>query len=152
MATEIIVALIGCAGSAAGAFCGILVNTKLTTYRLEQLEKKVDKHNTVIERTFKLEEAQAVMQEQIKVANHRIGDIYKDEENIKAILAEHMISPVKFSKCLETMLKMGIDTFVEIGPGKTLSGFVKRIKTEKEIKIYNICDVKSLENTLKEIN
>ncbi|MFR2605584.1 MAG: hypothetical protein ACLTAX_10485 [Waltera sp.] len=40
MATEIIVALIGCAGSAAGAFCGILVNTKLTTYRLEQLEKR----------------------------------------------------------------------------------------------------------------
>ena len=87
-----------------------------------------------------------------KVVKNINGDIYKDEENIKAILAEHMISPVKFSKCLETMLKMGIDTFVEIGPGKTLSGFVKRIKTEREIKIYNICDVKSLENTLKEIN
>lgn len=87
-----------------------------------------------------------------KVVKNINGDIYKDEENIKDILAEHMISPVKFSKCIETMLKMGIDTFVEIGPGKTLSGFVKRIKTEKEIKIYNICDVKSLENTLKEIN
>lgn len=87
-----------------------------------------------------------------KVVKNINGDIYKDEENIKDILAEHMISPVKFSKCLETMLKMGIDTFVEIGPGKTLSGFVKRMKTEKEIKIYNICDVKSLENTLKEIN
>lgn len=87
-----------------------------------------------------------------KVVKNINGNIYKDEENIKDILAEHMISPVKFSKCLETMLKMGIDTFVEIGPGKTLSGFVKRIKTEKEIKIYNICDVKSLENTLKEIN
>ena len=87
-----------------------------------------------------------------KVVKNINGDIYKDEENIKAILAEHMISPVKFSKCLETMLKMGLDTFVEIGPGQTLSGFVKRIKTEKEIKIYNICDVKSLENTLKEIN
>lgn len=87
-----------------------------------------------------------------KVVKNINGDIYKDEENIKAILAEHMISPVKFSKCLETMLKMEIDTFVEIGPGKTLSGFVKRMKTEKEIKIYNICDVKSLENTLKEIN
>ena len=62
-----------------------------------------------------------------------------------------MISPVKFSKCLETMLKMGIDTFVEIGPGKTLSGFVKKNKNRKN-KIYNICDVKSLENTLKEIN
>lgn len=87
-----------------------------------------------------------------KVVKNINGDIYKDEENIKDILAEHMISPVKFSKCLETMLKMGIDTFVEIGPGKTLSGFVKRMKTEKEIKIYNICDVKSLEITLKEIN
>lgn len=87
-----------------------------------------------------------------KVVKNIDGNIYKDEENIKDILAEHMISPVKFSKCLETMLKMGIDTFIEIGPGKTLSGFVKRIKTEKEIKIYNICDVKSLENTLKEIN
>ena len=87
-----------------------------------------------------------------KVVKNINGDIYKNEENIKDILAEHMISPVKFSKCLETMLKMGIDTFVEIGPGKTLSGFLKRIKTEKEIKIYNICDVKSLENTLKEIN
>lgn len=87
-----------------------------------------------------------------KVVKNIDGDIYKDEENIKDILAEHMISSVKFSKCLETMLKMGIDTFVEIGPGKTLSGFVKRMKTEKEIKIYNICDVKSLENTLKEIN
>ena len=87
-----------------------------------------------------------------KIKKNINGDIYKDEENIKDILAEHMISPVKFSKCLETMLKMEIDTFVEIGPGKTLSGFVKRMKTEKEIKIYNICDVKSLENTLKEIN
>ena len=48
-----------------------------------------------------------------KVVKNINGDIYKDEENIKDILAEHMISPVKFSKCLETMLKMGIDTFVE---------------------------------------
>lgn len=67
-----------------------------------------------------------------KVVKNINGDIYKDEENIKDILAEHMISPVKFSKCLETMLKMGIDTFVEIGPGKTLSGFVKRIKQKKK--------------------
>jgi hypothetical protein len=40
-----------------------------------QLEKKVEKHNTVIERTYKLEEIQAVMQEQIRVANHRIQDL-----------------------------------------------------------------------------
>lgn len=73
--TEVIVALIALVGSAIGTFGGIVTSTKLTTYRIEQLEKKVDKHNTVIERTFKLEEAQAVMQEQISVANHRIKDL-----------------------------------------------------------------------------
>ncbi|MGL6219999.1 MAG: hypothetical protein ACRC36_18295 [Lacrimispora sphenoides] len=75
MPTEITIALIGLVGSALGTFTGILASSKLTNYRLEQLEKKVDKHNTVIERTFKLEEGQAVMQEQLKVANHRIADI-----------------------------------------------------------------------------
>lgn len=68
MTTEIIVSLITMLGSAIGAFAGIMVNGKLTNYRIEQLEKKVDKHNTVIERTFKLEE-------QMKVANHRIQDL-----------------------------------------------------------------------------
>ena len=78
--TDIMVALIGLAGSAFGAFICVLASAKLTNYRIEQLEKKVDKHNTVIERTYKLEEAQAVIQEQIKVANHRIGDLEKERE------------------------------------------------------------------------
>lgn len=55
MKTEIIVALLGLLGSALGTFAGILVNSKLTSYRIEQLEKKVDKHNSVIERTTELE-------------------------------------------------------------------------------------------------
>ncbi|WP_320971347.1 hypothetical protein [Enterocloster bolteae] len=80
MPTEVMVALIGLLGSAAGTFTGIMVSAKLTAYRLSELEKKVEKHNTVIERTYKLEEAQAVMQEQIKVANHRIGDLEKERE------------------------------------------------------------------------
>ncbi|MFV0239161.1 MAG: hypothetical protein ACK5H4_03850 [Lacrimispora sphenoides] len=75
MPTEIMVALISLAGSGVGAFVGILASAKLTNYRLEQLEKKVDKHNTVIERTYKLEEGQAVIQEQIKVVNHRVADL-----------------------------------------------------------------------------
>lgn len=75
METEVIVSLITLAGSALGTFCGIAVNSKLTNYRLAQLEKKVDKHNTVVERTYKLEEEQAVLTEQIKVANHRIQDL-----------------------------------------------------------------------------
>lgn len=81
MPAEIAVALITLAGSGFGAFAGILTSAKLTSYRLEQLEKKVDKHNTVIERTYKLEEIQAVMQEQIKVVNHRVEDLEKERED-----------------------------------------------------------------------
>ena len=79
MQTEVLIALIGLTGSAVGTFAGILTAAKLTNYRIGQLEKKVDKHNTVIERTFKLEEAQAVIQEQIKVVNHRISDLENKE-------------------------------------------------------------------------
>lgn len=68
MATEIIISLITLLGSALGTFGGIFVNSKLTAYRIEQLEKKQDKHNAVIERTYRLEE-------QMKVANHRIDDL-----------------------------------------------------------------------------
>lgn len=68
MPTEIMVALIGLAGSGIGTFAGIVASSKLTNYRIGQLEKKVDKHNTVIERTF-------ILEEQMKVANHRIADL-----------------------------------------------------------------------------
>ena len=47
----------------------------LIEYKLEELTKKVEKHNNVIERTYKLEEATHIQEEQIKVANHRISDL-----------------------------------------------------------------------------
>lgn len=55
MTEPIIVALIGLSGSAFGSLVGILASQKLTQYRLQKLEEKVDKHNNVIERTYKLE-------------------------------------------------------------------------------------------------
>ena len=79
MPSEIVVALLSMAGTAIGSISGVMAANKLTNYRIEQLEKKVDKHNTVIERTFKLEEAQAVLTEQIKVANHRIEDLERED-------------------------------------------------------------------------
>lgn len=51
----------------------------LLEYRLKKLEEKVDKHNGVIERTYKLEQDNAVIAEQIKVANHRIEDLEKEK-------------------------------------------------------------------------
>ena len=68
-------ALIGLIGSGAGTFGGILVSSRLTQYRLEQLEKKVEVHNKVIERVYRLEERTELQEEKIKVANHRIGDL-----------------------------------------------------------------------------
>ena len=75
MSETILGALIGLAGSGAGAFGGILVSSKLTQYRLEQLERKVEVHNQVIDRVYKLEERTEVQEEKIKVANRRIGDL-----------------------------------------------------------------------------
>ena len=80
MNTEIIVVLIASGGGLLGSLVGVIASSKLTTYRIQQLENKVEKHNTVIERTYKLEENQAVMEEQIKVANHRIADLENGKE------------------------------------------------------------------------
>lgn len=81
-----------------------------------------------------------------KVIKNIDGKPYESQDNVKEILANHIINPVRFAEGLQTMIDMGIDTFVEIGPGKTLSGFVKR--TSKDVKIFNINNVESLENTI----
>ena len=72
MEPEIVVSLITLLGSALGTFGGIFVNSKLTAYRIEQLEKKQDKHNAVIERTYKLEEESVLQDEKIKSNERRI--------------------------------------------------------------------------------
>ncbi len=79
------------------------------------------------------------------------GTEYKETDDIRDILAKHIISSVKFTAVLQKMLDMGVDTFIEVGPGKTLSGFIKKMPTEKEIKILNICNCETLENVLKEV-
>lgn len=55
MTTEVIVALLGLLGTLSGSFLGVMAASKLTNYRLAQLEEKVNKHNNVIERTYRLE-------------------------------------------------------------------------------------------------
>ena len=75
MSDAVVVALIGLLGSGAGAFGGVLISSKLTQYRLEQLERKVEVHNQVIDRVYKLEERTELQDEKIKVANNRIEDL-----------------------------------------------------------------------------
>ncbi|MCI9156418.1 MAG: hypothetical protein HFF44_05670 [Lawsonibacter sp.] len=80
MSDAVVVALIGLCGSGAGSLFGVLMSSKLTQYRLEQLEKRVQAHNNLIERTYKLEERTELQEEKIKVANHRIDDLAKRSE------------------------------------------------------------------------
>lgn len=65
MTETVIVAILSLFGTLVGSLFGILAANKLTNYRIEQLEKKVEKHNSVIERVYKLEKHEAVIEEEI---------------------------------------------------------------------------------------
>lgn len=80
MSETVIVALLSLLGSLGGTLGGILVSNKLTNFRLERLEKQVQAHNNLVERTYHIEGEMDVLHEQIKVANHRIGDLEHKEE------------------------------------------------------------------------
>ena len=84
----ILVALIGAAASIIGSVMTMRASAKkaaeqasLTIYRIDQLESKVNKHNELIERTYRLEEAAHVYEEKVKVINHRIDDIERSISN-----------------------------------------------------------------------
>ncbi len=112
------------------------------TEKLVESSKALEKELNLIEiHKFKTE-----------VVKNIDGKIYTEKDNVKEILAKHIINPVRFSTTISTMLDRGIDTFVEIGPGRTLSGFVKRSKGDKDLNILNINDVKSLNETINFLN
>lgn len=75
MPAEVITAALSLVGTLVGTLGGIALSSNLTNYRIEQLEKKVEKHNNLITRTYKLEQEFVVMDEKVKVANHRIDDL-----------------------------------------------------------------------------
>ena len=79
VSAEIIIAGLSLLGTLAGTAGGIIVSGKLVNYRIEQLEKKVEKHNNLITRTFRLEQAVALLDERVRVANHRNSDLEKEE-------------------------------------------------------------------------
>lgn len=79
MTDVVIVGVLSLAGTLIGSLMGIMAANKLTNYRIAQLEIKVDKHNTVVERTYKLEKNEELFAEKLRVANHRIDDLEKGD-------------------------------------------------------------------------
>ena len=68
MDSNVLVALLSLLGTLLGSLAGVLTSSKLTNYRLPQLEQKVDRHNSFSERI-------PLLEEKLKVVNHRIGDL-----------------------------------------------------------------------------
>lgn len=88
---DIIITIISCAFTLAGVIITVIAgnketskhvqeHTELTLYRIEQLEKKQDKHNTLIERMYNVEDRVGLIEERQKVANHRIDDLEKKKD------------------------------------------------------------------------
>nr|WP_207745926.1 ACP S-malonyltransferase [Clostridium sp. D53t1_180928_C8] len=87
----------------------------------------------------------------IKTITNVTADFINDKTEIKPLLINQVKSSVRWSETIEKMIDEGIDTFIEIGPLKTLSSFVREISKEKktDVKIFNVEDLKSLNKTLE---
>lgn len=83
---------------------------------------------------------------QVPIISNVIADYIERKEVIRELLRKQVMYPILWTKCIFKMLQEGVDTFIEIGPGKVLSGFLKKIN--KDLVISNVEDLKSLHNTL----
>ena len=88
----------------------------------------------------------AVKPMNIPVVTNVTGKIIESEADIKDLLVKQVSTSVLWEDCVRTLIEKGVDTFIEIGPGKVLSGFIKKI--DKEVRILNVEDKASLDNTI----
>lgn len=83
----------------------------------------------------------------IPYAANVTAEYVTEAEPIKRLLMEQVSSSVRWQQSVETMLKDGVDTFIEIGPGRTLAGFVKKIS--RDVKIWNVGTLEDIEKTVE---
>ena len=123
-----------------GAKRTIKLNTSgpFHTIKLEKAKQAYEKE---------LENIKFNVNSKVKVIKNIDGTYYSEKDNIKEILANHIISPVRFDKAIKLMEEENVEEYVEIGPGRTLTGFVK--KENKEANTFNINNLESLEKFLE---
>ena len=80
---------------------------------------------------------------QIPYLSNVTGDYVTDKAQVKELLKKQVASSVKWQQSVERMIADGVDTFIEIGPGKTLAGFMRKIN--RDVKVYNIEKIEDLE-------
>jgi [acyl-carrier-protein] S-malonyltransferase len=83
----------------------------------------------------------------IPVITNLTGDIVADKNDVIDILTKQVMNSVRWQQSVEKLIELGVDTFVEMGPGKTLSSFVKKTAKQvgKEVAVYNVEDMKTFE-------
>jgi len=88
-----------------------------------------------------------------KVIANTTAKYIDDKEEFRTILRDQVMNSVKWEQTIRLMIEDGVETFVEIGPGKTLSGFVKMVMRDLgiKVKVLNVEDIKSLERTLNKL-
>lgn len=106
--------------------------------------------------TEKLTEAKENLRKELEKANFRNFEIpviknidgteYSKDNDMVEFLSNHIVSPVRWKESVEYMISSGVDTFIELGPGKTLSGFVKKIS--KDVNVFNIENEETLNKVL----
>jgi [acyl-carrier-protein] S-malonyltransferase len=77
------------------------------------------------------------------------GEYVTDSRETKALLASQISSSVRWQQSVEKMIAEGVDTFVEIGPGKTLAGFLRKI--DRSVQVYNIQTVEDMETVVSQL-
>ena len=108
--------------------------------------------------TIKLEKAKELFEKElekiefkepkknIKVIKNLDGSYYQENDNIKEILAKHLVSPVRFDKAIKRMMDEGVTRFIEVGPGRALTNFIKKEQKDREVELFAVGDEKSLSN------
>ena len=85
---------------------------------------------------------------QIPYVTNVTAEFVNDHQKIRSLLAKQISSPVKWQQSVEEMIAEGVDTFVEIGPGKTLAGFMRKIN--RNVKVYNVQTIEDIEKVVQE--
>ena len=88
----------------------------------------------------------ALSELQIPYVTNVTAEYVKDSQQIQTLLSKQISSPVKWQQSVETMIADGVDTFIEIGPGKTLAGFMRKI--DRNVTVYNVQTVEDIEKVL----
>ena len=107
--------------------------------------------------TEKLNDAKTEFEKELKKVEFNVGKVnviknldgsfYTKTDNLIQILSNHIVNPVRFDKAIKLMQQEGIEEYVEIGPGKALTGFIK--KEDKVANTFNINSVEALEEYLQ---